>query len=127
MKGILIAALALALFALLYDRGLMALKINRVALMFRGSWDARRASFARCSGQLRRVVRFDRDGAYCFTLDANLTAGGMSVCLTDGERREVLRLDEQHPAAQADVRRGARYVMVIRFDAASGEYALDWQ
>ena len=126
MVGGIIAVLCagIALFEL-YFAGLVPVSSKR-AVMFSGSMDGKRVSFASCSGYIKRIVRFRSDGSCTMRLAAELTKGDMWVELSDSGGNLLAHLDGQGAESSFPVRAGERYRLLVRFKGASGKYDLDW-
>ena len=116
------------LFCLLYMGGLMTISKKR-AVMFMGRLPERRRSSARfvsCSGYVKRVIRLKQRGTYCFTLRSDLSKGKLAAELLDQKKRVMMRLDDQHRRICIDADRPQRCTLIVRFQAASGDYELNW-
>ena len=125
-KAVLLVVLAvsmLAVFIFLYNQGYMISKSIR-AVTFVGSAKGNRAKFSSCSGHIKRVIKFREDGKYTFVLDAELSKGDMSVELMDSSRQTIMLLDRLNRSASVPVKKQKKYCLVIRFNSATGRYAL---
>lgn len=111
---------------LLYRSGWMILSAKS-AVTFVGSSRAKAASFSKCSGSIRRIVRFHQDRVYAFNLDSALTAGSMEVRLIGPDKREILCLNPENPSARAALEKQKRYTLILYFRSATGRYALQWK
>ena len=107
----------------LYDQGYMVIK-STSAVMFVGSAKGTSARFTSCNGSMKRVVRFESDGTYRYFLDAELTKGALSVELLDAAKEKIMHLDCASPSAAVTVEGKKKYYLVIRFQSATGRYAL---
>lgn len=120
----LVAVMAIG-FYLLYIGGYLPVSMKRAAI-FVGSMRGDRASFQSCTGSIRRIVRFRKDGVVDIWLDAKLTKGGLSVEVRDAKREALAKLDSLHSSVSINVRAKARCTVIIRFENASGNYLLSW-
>ena len=111
---------------LLYLSGWMVLS-SKSAVSFVGSKRGTAASFSRCSGSIRRIVRFKESKTYTFTLDCALTKGSMTIMFLDPDKKEVLRLSGDQSNMAVALERKKRYTLVVRFEAATGRYGLRWE
>ena len=110
---------------LLYRNGWMVLS-SKSAVTFIGGNRGKSATFSKCSGSIKRILRCTEDREYRFFLDAALTKGDMSVSLVGPDKRELLRLTQSMPQASVTLEKGTRYTLVLRFRSATGRYALQW-
>lgn len=108
-------------FAALYEGGLISLDTKR-AVLFIGK--AEKARLLSCSGTIRRVVRLAAGETLTWRLEAELTAGTLSAELRAPSGEVLLRLDPMQPTGSFHADRPLRCVLVIRFQAASGQYVL---
>ena len=111
---------------LLYRNGWMILN-SKTAASFVGSKGGKAASFSRCSGSIKRIVRFPESRAYHVTLDCLLSQGSMTVTLVDPDKREVLRLTDGQNSAAVALEGKKRYTLILRFHSATGRYDLRWE
>ena len=114
-----------AVFYLLYSSGYLAMASKR-AVMYVGSKRGKAAKFSSCSGYTKRIIKVQETKQYRFSLECNLTAGTVLVEVLDASKKPILSLDETHRCAAVDMEKGKRYNLIVRFKAASGDYALDW-
>ena len=112
-------------FYLLYSNGYLAMASKR-AVMYVGSKRGKAAKFSSCSGYTKRIIKVQETKQYRFSFDCNLTAGTVLVEVLDATKKTILTLDETHCCAAVDLEKGKRYNLIVRFKAASGDYALDW-
>ncbi|MCM1577427.1 MAG: hypothetical protein NC078_01345 [Ruminococcus sp.] len=89
--------------------------------------DGERLSLLRCTGVITRVVKFDEDRTWEFTLDPELTNGNVSVTVLDRRKTELIRLDGDNSADTADFNKGERYYIKWNFKSASGDCSLKWE
>ena len=68
LLGLLCLVLGVGMY-LLYQNGWMVLS-SKSAVSFVGSKRGTAAAFSRCSGSIRRIVRFKESKTYGFTLDS---------------------------------------------------------
>lgn len=123
VKAVLLLILFVGLFVFLYNQGYMVIK-STSALMFVGSAKGTSARFTSCNGSMKRVVRFESDGTYRYFLDAELTKGDITVELLDGAKEKIMQLDCARQSASVTVERKKKYYLIIRFQSATGRYAL---
>ena len=121
---VLLAVMAV-LFYILYINGYMVWNSKR-ALMYVGSAWGRKASFTSCSGYTKRVIKFEEDKCYHFDLQLELNKGDVKVEILNSEKQCLLSLDQNVAGGNVAVEKGKRYYMVVRFQAASGQYTVDW-
>lgn len=119
-------ALIILLLWLLYTAGLISLHFKRAA-MFSGSISAKQATFDRCSGYTKRVIRFSEARVYTFTLEGFLRRGLLTFDLLDPARKCVLHLDASQPTGSFKAEAKVRYTFIIRFQQATGKYVLNWE
>ena len=112
-------------FYLLYSNGYLAMASKR-AVMYVGSKRGKAAKFSSCSGYTKRIIKVQESKQYHFSLDCNLTAGTILVEVLDASKKPILALDETHRCAAVDLEKGRRYDLIVRFEAASGDYVIDW-
>jgi hypothetical protein len=118
---IVFCCLVLLLFALYY-LGVISVDVKR-STMYIGTMRGDRALFRSCTGYTRRRLRFREASTVTFTLNLALTAGSVSLEITDGSRT-LLQLDGQNPSGAITVPAGSACTQIIRFDGASGEYTI---
>ena len=118
---IVLCCLVLLLFAL-YHFGVVSVDVKR-STMYVASLHGDRARFRSCTGYTRRRLRFREASTVTFTLNLALTAGSVSLEITDGSRT-LLQLDGQNPSGTLTVPAGSACTQIIRFDGASGEYTI---
>ena len=112
-------------FYLLYSNGYLAMASKR-AVMYVGSKRGKAAKFSSCSGYTKRIIKVQETKQYQFSFDCNLTAGTVLVEVLDASKKMILTLDETHRCADVDLEKGKRYDLIVRFEAASGDYVIDW-
>ena len=110
---------------LLYQNGWMILS-SKTAASFVGSRGAKAASFSRCSGSVKRIVRFPEDREYTVTLNAALTAGTMTASLLGPDKNEMFCLGGDRTSATVTLEKQKRYTLILRFHSATGRYDLQW-
>ena len=120
--AIVLCFLVLLLFAL-YHFGVVSVDVKR-SRMYIASMHGNRARFRGCTGYTKRRLRFREASTVTFTLNLALTAGSVSLEITDGGR-PLLQLDAQHPSGTLTVPAGSACTQIIRFDGATGEYTID--
>lgn len=122
---VVLAGMAL-LFYVLYINGYMVMQSKR-ALMYVGTDRGKKASFTSCSGYTKRVVKFEEDRIYHFNLKLELTKGDVQVEILDSGKQCLLSLDQNTTEGNITAEKGKRFFLVVRFGAASGNYAVDWK
>ncbi|MBQ4321984.1 MAG: hypothetical protein IJC35_07065, partial [Oscillospiraceae bacterium] len=122
LLGILCLVMGVGMY-LLYLNGWMVLS-SKSAVSFVGSKRGTAASFSRCSGSIRRIVRFKESKTYTFTLDSALTSGEMTVSLLGADKKEVLRLSSAQPCMAVELEKNQRYTLILRLSRATGRYGL---
>lgn len=109
-----------------YFRSIAATKsIAAIMFVFRRGKDADKATLDSCTGWIQYVGRFRKSGTCEFTLDAQLSMGDAEVILLDGNR-QVMRLNQQFPAARIALDAGSRYELRWEFKGATGKCELHW-
>ena len=124
-KLIFILPLMGALMYLLYVGGYLVINAKS-AVMYIGSGRGNRARFSGCNGYIKRVVKFKENREYHFVLSTELSKGEVSIELLDRSGMSVLCLDSSTGEGSITPVAKRRYDLVIRFQAASGSYELDW-
>ena len=109
----------------LYSNGFLVMA-SKKAVMYIGSKRGKAAKFLSCNGYTKRVIKVRESKSYQFSFDCNLTAGAVWIEIMDTSKNTVLTLDESHRSATADLEKGKRYDLICRFNAASGDYVVDW-
>ena len=99
---------------------------SKRAIMFIGSKRGKEARFTSCSGYIRRIVKYDESKAYQFTFDTELSNGNVSVEMLNSNKERVLFL-KQSGSVVVPLETGKRYYLMIRFEAATGSYNLNWR
>ena len=112
---------------LLYRNGLVSSRSIRALLFtFRPGKDFDRFSLDSCTGWLSHTVRLRKSGTYEFILDLSLSSGSVNVCLIEGKKIFLLKLNSQMPAGRAELNRKRRYYLRWEFKSASGKCELRW-
>lgn len=125
LLGIMCLVMGVGMY-LLYLNGWMVLS-SKSAVSFVGSKRGTAASFSRCSGSIRRIVRFKESKTYTFMLDSALTSGEMTVSLLGADKKELLRLTSGQPCMTAELEKKQRYTLILRMSRATGRYGLRWE
>ena len=125
VKWLLISICFAGLFYFLYMHGFLILNSKR-AVAFVGKKRGKEASFTSCTGQIKRILRFREDTEISFTFSCELSKGTVAAEIYDQKKTLLLHLDSETPSGQIAVKKDQRYLLVFRFDHASGEYFLDW-
>ena len=123
--GALCLALGLGMY-LLYRNGWMIINAKS-AVSFVGSAGGRAATFTRCSGYLKRIVRFPEEGRYAFDLNCDLSRGSVTASLLGPDKAELLCLTPEQPRAEVRLEEKKRYTLLLRFHSATGSYRLQWE
>jgi len=123
MKMVLLVLLMAVLFYGLYQSGYMFIN-SKSAVSYIGSQSGNAARFTACNGSIKRILRFKADGSYRYSLNAELSAGDLSVELLDASRRRLLLLDRANPSGHIQAQKGKKYYLVVRFQSATGRYQL---
>lgn len=113
----------------LYEKGLMGLTTKR-AVVFVGSLPKKNswtAKFSECSGKLRRVIRYDQNKQYTFTLESSLDKGELFIEIFDANKNLLLTLDQDNPSGIIDVTSMRKGYMNVRIKAATGNYYVSWE
>ena len=121
MEWLLLIPVLVAVLVALYQFGVISVSVKR-ASMFMG--DLPGATFRRCTGWLRRIIRVKADTRMCFTLEASLEKGEIRVELTDSRSVPILTLTTDAPEACADLTAGETYRITVRLNGADGRYRL---
>ena len=123
--GAMCLALGLGMY-LLYRNGWMIVNAKS-AVSFVGSSRGRAATFTRCSGYLKRIVRFPEEGRYAFDLNCDLSRGSVTASLLGPDKAELLRLTPEQPRAEVRLEGKRRHTLLLRFHSATGSYRLQWE
>lgn len=113
------------IFYLLYISGISAIQSKR-AILFIGSISGNRAKFASCTGHTKRIIRFEESKTYRMTLNAELSAGKLSVTILDSEKNPLFSLNKDIQNGVIYAEKGKRYYLVVRFKSATGNYTIQW-
>lgn len=129
MRSILILLLLPVVFYVLYINGYLITgsKSAKVYVGKNRGKNAFWANFVSCSGEMKHVARFRRDGIYRFKLNGGVTTGSVAVELWDKEKNVLLRLTPEQPEGTVEVDRKKRYYMVYQYASATGSYELTWE
>lgn len=100
---------------------------SKTAVKYIGSVGDRHAAFTACSGYTKRVVRFEENRTVRFTFQPELSSGNVIAELLDEKKQIMVRLSTANPTADIPVEAKKRYLLVIRFQSATGSYQLDWE
>ena len=122
---IVILFVVIAMLYVLYWNGYLTVSVKK-SVLFIGSMGAKRAKFASCTGFIKKIVRFQADTTYIFTLETQLTKGELTVELLDSQKQELMCLNSQNSRAAVAVQQGKRYDLVFHFQSATGRYAIRW-
>ena len=125
LQSILILALMVAVFYLLYINGYMIINAKKASL-FLGKERGKYARFASCSGYMKRVIRFKESREYEFSFETELEKGEVCVELWNGNQEKVLVLSNQGKQV-ISVDNKKRYFLILRFVSATGSYHVDWK
>lgn len=127
--GSLIAAALIALFAGLFFLGLLPVSAKRAAMFVGGGVrsGSTKAVFTRCTGRIIRVIRFRESRSYGFRFSPQLRSGALTARILGGGGNPLLTLDAGNTTGILSARRGGLYILVLRFENATGEYHLDWE
>ena len=124
-QSILILALMVAAFYLLYINGYMIINAKR-ATLFLGKERGKYARFASCSGYMKRVIRFRESREYVFSFETELEKGEVCVELWKGNKDKILSLTDRGTQT-VRVESKERYYLILRFVSATGSYHVDWK
>ena len=125
LKSILILAVMVAVFYLLYINGYMIINVKK-ATLFLGKERGKYARFASCSGYMKRVIRFKENREYEFSFETELEKGEVSVELWGNKQEKVLSMTNQ--GSQIVMLEGKkRYYLILKFESATGSYHVDWK
>lgn len=80
----------------------------------------------RCTGTLKRIMKFKEEGTYEFTLDYSFAKGSAEAVILDRQKVEMARLDGDCCRTAFFVNKGERYYIKWKFSSASGECELKW-
>ena len=125
MSWMVLLVVMVLLFYVLYINGYMVLSSKR-AWMYVGTARGKKASFTSCSGYTKRVIKFEEDRTYHFNLNLELSKGDVKVEILNSEKQCLLSLDQNATVGNITVEKGKRYYMLVRFQAASGQYTVNW-
>lgn len=128
-KMIIFVVIMLVILYVLYDYGYMGTN-SKAAVVFQGSLPKKsswKASFVKCKGKLKRVIRFDTSKKYNFKLDVELENGDVIIEIIDINKEVVLVLDKNNNSGSVDVGDNRKYYMVVRINSATGRYFVSWE
>jgi len=112
-----------------YEMGWGVIQSKR-ALTFIGSMgfgrNRLRVTFSRCTGYVKRVVRFRKEQEYTFSFTPALTKGRVWAELLGPDKSLLFELSEDRPSATLSPQKGKRYLLIVRFDHADGSFTLNW-
>lgn len=126
IKLVLTLLVVFMLIFILYKNGIIPITVKS-SVMFIGGAGGKKASFTSCHGYLKRMIKLESGRSYFFFLKTRLTNGRMTVQLLDRDKQPLFTLDEFSSSQNISVSRTGRYLLMIRFDSATGEYELDWR
>ena len=115
-------AAALVMYRM-YQSGILVLNCKS-ALTYIGKNRNLSASFTRCSGYTKRILRYSAAHTCRITLEQELTRGCMQAEVYDAQKNRVLTLDDTCRTGTFDAAPNARYTLVLRFHKADGSYEL---
>ncbi len=118
-------------FYLLYINGYCQLSCKR-ALLFLGSRgnsykSHHKATFAACSGYIKRILKLKENGEYMFVLDSAISKGNMTIDILNSKKDIVLTLNNNRKEGVIKPIQSERHYLVLRFDKAEGNYELNWK
>ncbi len=117
------------LFYLLYINGYISLRTVST-LYFFGSANLYRncsAKFTRCSGSIKRILKFNDTRLVTFTFDSNINEGSVDLFILNKDKETVLTLNSDNPTGTLTIQAKERYYIKIKFCRASGNYKLNWE
>ncbi|MBP1581961.1 MAG: hypothetical protein J6A26_06160 [Oscillospiraceae bacterium] len=123
MNAFLIVLSIAALMVLLYQRGLISVKMGR-ALVFVGTiYSARYKSF---HGTIRRVFRPAENKTYRFSFSSQLNSGSAEIEILDKKNQVLLHLQGMEQK-ELYLEQGEKYLIVLRCRSADGAHHLEWE
>ena len=125
IKVIIILFIIGILFYLLYVNGFLAIQSKR-AIVYIGSLKGNRAKFVSCTGYTKRIIKFEESKTYRMVLNAELSAGKLSVEILDAEKNTLFSLNKDMQNGAIYAEKGKRYYLVVCFKSATGNYSLKW-
>lgn len=121
-------AISCGVMYLLYRKGLAVTKsIRAVLFVFRPGKDGDRVTLNACTGWVRHRGRFRESGVYEFAFDAQLSKGDATVSVLDENKRQIVKLNRQCPAAKTELDARRRYYLRWELEGATGKCSLQWQ
>ena len=123
MLWIIFPLAAALVFYRLYQGGLLVLNCKS-ALTYIGKNRNLSASFTRCNGYTKRILRYPAAHTCHITLEQALTRGCMQAEIYDAQKNLLLTLDEARRTGTFHAAPNARYTLVLRFHKADGSYEL---
>ena len=129
MLNIIIVVALCALMYVLYDFGYIGMT-SKAAVTFMGSYPKKtswKASFTKCKGTMKRVIRFEESKMYQFKLESEIDSGEVIVEVLDANKQIVLTLDKSNPTGNVDVGNNKKYHMIVRINSATGKYIVNWE
>ena len=113
----------------MYDNGYIGIT-SKAAVVFIGSFPKKtswQATFTKCKGTMKRIIRFEDSKSYNFKLDLEIDEGELVVEIMDSNKQVVLRLDTNTTTGSIDVGDNRKYYMTVRIGAATGKYVVSWE
>ena len=107
----------------LYQSGLLVLNCKS-ALTYIGKNRNLSASFTRCSGYTKRILRYSVAHTCRVTLAQALTRGVLQAEVYDAQKNLLLTLDADRSSGTFHAVPNVRYTLVLRFHRADGSYEL---
>ena len=126
IKVIILLIIIGIVFYLLYINGFLSIQSKR-AILYVGSLRGNRAKFVSCTGYTKRIIRFEESKTYRIVLNAELSAGKLSVAILDSEKKKLFLLNRHIQNGVIYAEKGKRYYLVFRFKSATGNYSLKWE
>ena len=127
---ILIPAVLVIVFYILYVNGLMVISVKK-ALFFRGDSlgvmkNSTRAEFSSCSGYLKRILKFKETGVYEFRSQMEIESGSAAIVIVDDKGIPVVTADSENTSQRAQIEKGRKYHIIVKLKKAKGRYAFSW-
>ena len=129
MQGIIILLVTGIVIYLLYDNGYIGIT-SKAAVVFIGSFPKKtswQATFTKCKGTMKRIIRFDVSKVYEFTLTSELDDGEVEVEIMNARKQVVLTLNADTTIGNIGVGDNRKYYMVVRIKSATGKYVVSWE
>lgn len=119
----LLVVVIISLMYFMYINGWMVTQ-SKTAVFFRAFNGGMQARFKSCSGNIKRVFKFDHMGENEFELETELTNGNVIVEILNKQNEALVRLDNNNTKGKMEVLPKTRYFLKVTYENASGYYSI---